>query len=714
MRPRALVLLLRLISRVGLVSGRSWARLLTAVITTIRKLTSHPQVAELFRFVFLGTILETGRQVAQWISGFARDFFVVKAEFSRGDFAYDWVMHYLENHAVWKESRSFKVTARNAATRAYPTSNLGKIDGHPDPLYEPDTAQSPSLFRWRGYWMTITNYSSGYASYDSSGYGPSYSGSLVITMWTQNRHILDEFVASAREFYINSQVLPRRQHNVKAEPSESLLTVNFSEGDVSYHWILEFLRSSDAFKDIMELNVTTKQSDLGWGTGPKDSVRYMPAPDSMQRLLFTSPRTGRGTWLQVVLKSGMSSYDLSRTASGTITITLHSSDREVLADLINYAKLKYLDQGTSRVTVHLTDKFGSWAKSVTKSRRAFSTLVLPPDIKETLLADAQEFLASEKYYKMAGIPHRRGYLLHGAPGTGKSSTVHAIAGELGLEIYFISLANPGVDDYSLGRLISDTPSRCILLIEDIDCAFPSREDRDEDEEREPQLDRDGNPIPPRMIPPKSAVTLSGLLNVLDSVSSEEGRIIFATTNHIENLDPALIRAGRMDLKIKYGLANAAQIKEVFEVFFSASDDESEVATKHNPDDIERCAEEFAAATPAETYSIAQVQGYLLRKKRDPFGAVVGVGEWLAEQEEEQRTIAEAKRQYRAEQQYQWAGPEPSPEMVIFEEKGVQVEVAQDEEGIPTDMASPTGCEVLEQGSMNTVGVIVSSEINRPD
>ncbi|KAJ6452448.1 hypothetical protein C8R45DRAFT_1040672 [Mycena sanguinolenta] len=695
MRPRVLVLSLRLIRHIRLVSGRSWTKLLTSVISALRRLVSHPQVSELVRFIFLGTVVETGRQVAQWISESARNLFVVNAEFAMGDFAYDWIVNYLENHRVWNQSRSFKVVARNAATRPYPTSNLGKIDGHPDPLYEPSTMHTPSLFRWRGHWMSITKSSAGWSHYDSTGYSGSYSGNLVLSVWSRNRQILDEFVSAAREFYVNSQVLPRKQFNVKTEQSESLLTVHFSEGDVSYDWMLEYLRSSDAFKDIMELNASTKQSDLSWGTGPKDAVRYMPAPDSMQRLLFTSTRTGRGTWLQVVLKSGVTSWDPNRSGGGSITVTLHSSHREVLSDLINSAKQKYLEHGTSRVTVHLTDKFGNWAKTVTKSRRAFSTLVLPGDMKEMILADAQEFLASEKYYKMAGIPHRRGYLLHGAPGTGKSSTVHAIAGELGIEIYFISLANPGIDDYSLGNLLSNTPSRCILLIEDIDCAFPSREEPDEDEEEEPQRDRNGNPIPRnRMLPPKSAVTLSGLLNVLDSVSSEEGRITFATTNHIENLDPALIRAGRMDLKIKYSLANAAQIEEVFKVFFSASNEDG--GASYRTDDIERLATEFSATMPPETYSIAQIQGYLLRKKRDPLSAAQGVPEWIAEQEEERRIIAEAKRRWReelarqraAQEQYQYA-PSPLPDgrdVPSSEEKAIQVDADQAQDALPSENA----------------------------
>lgn len=51
---------------------------------------------------------------------------------------------------------------------------------------------------------------------------------------------------------------------------------------------------------------------------------------------------------------------------------------------------------------------GRWAKTITKSRRALPTLILPTNVKEKILADAQDFLASEKWYRLAGIPHRRG------------------------------------------------------------------------------------------------------------------------------------------------------------------------------------------------------------------------------------------------------------------------------------------------------------------
>ncbi|KAJ7772362.1 P-loop containing nucleoside triphosphate hydrolase protein [Mycena metata] len=602
----------------------------------------------------LGTIVETGRRIGESLLAVGSSLFVVKAEFVTRDFAYDWVLNYLEHHRVLNESRSFKVVARNASSRPNASSALGRHDGAPDPIYEP-APERPAFFRWRGYWISVNKSVAGYAHYDT---GEEVGGTLLISIWSRKRQILDEFVREARQFYIDSKVLPRKVEREK-EPSGSLLTAVFPQADVSHDWMLAYLRSTNALEDTMDFTISTKQSDLGWGNGPKDTVRYMPAHDTKQRFLFASPNTGRSTWLQVVVTPGQLNWNSNTATGGLITITLHSSDKTVLADLIDCAHKKYLENGVSKVAVHLTDNRGEWAKTITKSRRALSTLILPLDIKEMILADAREFLESENWYNQAGIPHRRGYLLYGEPGTGKSSTIHALAGELGLEIYFISLASPGIDDYSLAKLISDTPSRCILLIEDIDVAFPSRDDVEEEED-EPVLDKDGKPLGRSSTPPRSAVTLSGLLNVLDSVSSEEGRLTFATTNHIENLDSALIRAGRMDVKIQYKFADSLQISQVFKRFFPLPGNEYDRAQEglgtmtaslfptYTEAELDGYAAEFARAIPAETYSIAQIQGYLLLKKRNPSGAVEGVHEWLKSQEEEKRALTELKQKRKAE------------------------------------------------------------------
>jgi chaperone BCS1 len=93
-----------------------------------------------------------------------------------------------------------------------------------------------------------------------------------------------------------------------------------------------------------------------------------------------------------------------------------------------------------------------------------------------------------------------------------------------------------VDDAFLQRAASSTPKNAIFLIEDIDCAFGSREDEDEFEEQ-PQAYAGSGGRPPAGWPPgaspgprapRSSVSLSGLLNVIDGVGSEEGKLFFAT------------------------------------------------------------------------------------------------------------------------------------------------------------------------------------------
>ncbi|KAJ7859362.1 hypothetical protein B0H14DRAFT_2351166 [Mycena olivaceomarginata] len=143
-----------------------------------------------------------------------------------------------------------------------------------------------------------------------------------------------------------------------------------------------------------------------------------------------------------MLSSSISFASLYSCQDSQITIRFHSCDKSVLLDFIEGARLKYNEAAISRVNVHLTDGYANWGRVVPKSRRSFSTLILPDGIKETLVADIQEFTDNEQWYAFAGVPHRRGYLLYGDPGTGKSTTVHALAGELGMEIYFVSLASP--------------------------------------------------------------------------------------------------------------------------------------------------------------------------------------------------------------------------------------------------------------------------------
>ena len=160
-----------------------------------------------------------------------------------------------------------------------------------------------------------------------------------------------------------------------------------------------------------------------------------------------------------------------------------------------------------------------------------------------------------------GIPFRRGYLLHGVPGSGKSSLIHAIAGELMLDIYVVSLSSSWISDSTLTTLMGRVPSRCILLLEDLDAAFTRSVSRDKNSTGSPDGSTNGDEgdTAVQTVPSSSAsksrrnkdqisdintLSLSGLLNALDGVAAAEGRILFAyviSTIRVLNLTVSLAR-----------------------------------------------------------------------------------------------------------------------------------------------------------------------------
>lgn len=168
------------------------------------------------------------------------------------------------------------------------------------------------------------------------------------------------------------------------------------------------------------------------------------------------------------------------------------------------------------------------------------------------------------------------------------------------------------------KLFAELPPHCIVLLEDVDAAGMGRRD-------DAAADQESNS--------GSGVTLSGLLNVLDGVSSQEGRVLIMTTNYIEHLDEALIRPGRTDKKVHFNLADRKISAQLFHTVFKQVPDHNQSKKQLGDDTIERLAKDFASKVPDEVFSPAEVLSFLLEQKTSPLGAVARVETWVAKANE---------------------------------------------------------------------------------
>ncbi|PWA93037.1 ATPase, AAA-type, core [Artemisia annua] len=188
-------------------------------------------------------------------------------------------------------------------------------------------------------------------------------------------------------------------------------------------------------------------------------------------------------------------------------LTCHRKDRDVITKLYVHHVIdegKAIAAKTRQRWLFTNNKRNSWSGIIFEHPSTFDTLAMDPQKKKDILEDIMTFRNSKDYYTKVGKSWKRGYLLYGPPGTGKSSMIAAMANLLEYDIY----------DLELTSVQDNTDLRKLLI--------------------------------------RTSITLSGLLNFIDGLWSACGseRLIVFTTNHIEKLDPALIRRGRMDMHIE--------------------------------------------------------------------------------------------------------------------------------------------------------------------
>ncbi|KAF6832593.1 hypothetical protein CMUS01_06879 [Colletotrichum musicola] len=374
-----------------------------------------------------------------------------------------------------------------------------------------------------------------------------------------------------------------------------------------------------------------------------------------------------------------------------INVSCFGRNPWILKELLQEARSEYLKKDSRKTMIYRgSTRAGTaeptWQRCMARTSRPFSTVILNEKTKKELVEDVADYLspATRKWYSNRGIPWRRGYLLSGPPGTGKSSLSLALAGFFKMRIYIVSLNSISANEENLASLFAELPRRCVVLLEDIDTAGLTHT-REESSLTDSSYSKEGSAemVPGQITPgvavnaaaPPSRLSLSGLLNILDGVASQEGRVLIMTTNHIEKLDKALIRPGRVDMVVKFTMADEEIIGAIFRAIFAPleGDDEEEPQAKPVVEDtgtgsaelaeeevnrttetrahIDKLSKQFVIKIPAHEFSPAEIQGFLMKHKRSAEAAIAGADDWVVqtrkEKKEKELKVADERRKAEA-------------------------------------------------------------------
>lgn len=214
------------------------------------------------------------------------------------------------------------------------------------------------------------------------------------------------------------------------------------------------------------------------------------------------------------------------------------------------------EEDKNKITISEYD--GGWETRSKIYKKGLDKLALNTDLKESFREEIEYFKTNKEVYLNLGLPYKMSWIFHGEPGNGKTSLIRALASDFDMNICLLSLSE--MTDKSLRAAINSAPSNSIIAIEDFDGSFAVKKRKSNPEAEESLFDALEAPL-----------TLSGVLNVLDGIVSLDGNIIILTTNHIENIDPAILREGRIDKKIELPKIDSESVKEYFEGIYGKLD-----------------------------------------------------------------------------------------------------------------------------------------------
>lgn len=188
----------------------------------------------------------------------------------------------------------------------------------------------------------------------------------------------------------------------------------------------------------------------------------------------------------------------------------------------------------------------------TKTRKTgLDGMALNSDVKKHFKESFEYFIDNEDVYRKLGLPYKMTLVLHGSPGTGKTSVIRAMASDYNMNICNLNLSV--MSDKSFSDSLMTVPKNSIVVIEDFDSVGVTAQRKIEDENDTESI---------------SFLTLSGILNTLDGIASLDGVIIVMTTNYLQNIDSAILRSGRVDSIIELPEVSSEAVEGYFRKLYT--------------------------------------------------------------------------------------------------------------------------------------------------
>jgi len=236
-----------------------------------------------------------------------------------------------------------------------------------------------------------------------------------------------------------------------------------------------------------------------------------------------------------------------------ITITMLGRNQKRLRQFIESFRPPEADDN---IYAYRLETHGEWNRSVALPKRPWESIVAAPALLNGITKQMDEFYAMRTWYIERGLNHKIAYMLHGMPGCGKTSLVKALATKYCVNLYILNIN--AVSDTTFERALYGVPKGAFLLLEDIDSTGAVKD----------RISETNSGTPGNMEEMLSSLSLTGVLNALDGAIPLDNIVIFMTTNHIEKLDKALLRAGRTDHIVELTPLADAEIKKYIEYAYN--------------------------------------------------------------------------------------------------------------------------------------------------